>query len=312
MKKSNKNPATSVRVRLLTLSKQRQEEFQFTLERYALERLLFRLSQTPHGKDFLLKGGMLLSFLSQNPYRTTRDLDLLGHGEPSPERLTQVFRDACGLDFPEDGLRFSDQITTSVIKAGQEYPGVRVQLKVWLEQAHFSLQIDVGFGDAVLKPYEQVQFEPFLGFPVPTMYAYPLESVMTEKVHAMIELGVATSRMKDIYDLWYLASLRSWTAARITEALQLTFMGRHKPFPMGQPVMFTPTFFEDTLQLANWQRFSQKNSHRETFELRQILSQLELFWWPLLKALQQGQPFDFVWNPEIWQWEQDLNGANQS
>lgn len=304
MTKTIKNPAASVRARLLALSKQRDEQFNFTLERYAIERLLFRLSQTSHGKSFLLKGGMLLNFLSQNPYRATRDLDLLGYGEPTPERLSQIFQEACSLNYPEEGLRFSDQIQTFPIKEGMEYPGIRVKFDAWLEEARISLQIDVGFGDAVLKPYAKVDFEPFLGFPVPDMLAYPLESVLAEKIHAMVERGAETSRMKDIYDLWYLASNQAWSSVRLGEAVHLTFMGRRSALPAELPEMFTPAFFENPQKLSQWQAFGKRLARAvlKEMDLRQLLTQLELFWWPLLQALHQGQRFDFVWNPEAWSW----------
>ncbi|MGV3526193.1 MAG: nucleotidyl transferase AbiEii/AbiGii toxin family protein [Candidatus Sericytochromatia bacterium] len=304
MTKIIKNPAASVRARLLDLSKQRGEQFNFTLERYALERLLFRLSQTSHSKSFLLKGGMLLNFLSQNPYRATRDLDLLGYGEPSQERLSQIFQEACGLHYPEEGLRFSEHVQTFPIKEGLEYPGIRLKLEAWLEAARISLQIDVGFGDAVLKPCAKVDFEPFLGFPAPDILAYPLESVLAEKIHAMVELGAETSRMKDIYDLWYLAANQTWSSLRVSEAVHLTFMGRRRALPAELPEMFTPVFFESPHKLSQWQAFGKRLARAvlKEMDLRQILTQLELFWWPLLRALQQGQPFDCIWDPETWTW----------
>ena len=304
MKKITKNPAASVRARLLMLAKQRDENFEFTLERYALERLLFRLSQTPNGSHFVLKGGMLLNFLSQNPYLVTRDLDLLGYGDPSAERLRLIFQEACRLDFPEEGLRFSEQISTFPIKEGKEYPGIRLKFEACLEAARISLQIDVGFGDAVLKPYSKVVFEPFLGFPLPDIFAYPLESVLAEKIHAMLELGKETSRMKDIYDLLYLASNHAWSSLRLAEAVQLTFMSRRRSLPAELPEMFTPAFFEHPQKLSQWQAFRTKlpkAALKET-NLQRILNQLELFWWPLLQALQQDRPFAFVWNPEAWSW----------
>lgn len=304
MKKPAKNPAASIRARLLTLSKQREEQFIFTLERYALERLLYRLSQTASGSSFLLKGGMLLNFLSQNPYRTTRDLDLLGHGDPSAERLCQIFQEACRLDYPEQGLRFSDQISTFPIKEGKEYPGIRLKLEAWLEEARISLQIDVGFGDAVLKPYAKVDFKPFLDFPIPDILVYPLESVLAEKIHAMLELGVETSRMKDIYDLWYLASNQAWHSQRVVEAVQLTFVSRRRALPAVLPEMFTPAFFDNPQKLSQWQAFGKRLSRASLpdMNLREILNLLELFWWPLLLALQQGQPFRFVWHPDSLSW----------
>lgn len=300
---SKRNPGASVRAHLLKLSQQRGEPFEALLIRYGLERLLYRLSQTPHRGDFLLKGGLLLSILSQNPYRTTRDLDLLGQGDPSPERLIAVFQDACRLDFPDDGLSFAETVTTRLIKEEQDYPGVRVLLVAFLDKARLSLQIDVGFGDAVLKPYQRADFEPLLGFPLPEIDAYPIESVLAEKIHAMVARGLTTSRMKDIYDLLDLATTRSWPARRVAEAVQLTFVRRQTPLPAELPIMFTPDFYDDASKLRQWEAFQKSVRQSQLGPLSDALLRLQDFWWPLLKALEAKQPFDYTWNPTAWRWE---------
>ena len=190
-----KKPATLARHKLDQLVRQSGEAFQVVLERYAMERLLYRLGQTPHGQEFLLKGGRLLSLVADDMYRPTRDLDLLGRGDSSPERLKAVFQEACAVDFPDDGMRYGDQIETGLIKEGQKYPGVRLKVPAWLGLAQVTLKIDIGFGDAVLQPYEPAPFRPILSLPAPAIFAYPLESVMAEKLHAMLDLGVMTSLM---------------------------------------------------------------------------------------------------------------------
>lgn len=300
-----KKPATLVRNQLVEIVEQSGDSFQAVLERYAMERLLFRLGQTPHGRDFLLKGGRLLSLLADDVYRPTKDLDLLGQGEPSPERLKAVFQEACAIDFPEDGMRFGDKLETSPIKEGQMYSGVRLKVPAWLGQAQIALKIDIGFGDAVLQPYEIAPFKPILSLPAPAVSAYPLESVMAEKLHAMLDLGVTTSRMKDIYDLRHLASLRPWSGPRLGQAVQLTFTRRQFKLPAELPVMFTPTFFENPMKLTQWKAFAGKVSRFSlaTMELPLILNQLEAFWWPLLQALEAGQTFDSTWNAQTWRWE---------
>lgn len=297
-----KNPAASVRDRLQVLHKQRGEVFDITLNRYALERLLYRLSQTEHAYHFLLKGGLLLNLLSKEPYRSTRDLDLLGHGEPDAEQLIALFKAACQWDFPEDGLTFANAMTSKPIKSGQKYPGIRVQLVAFLERTRIPLQVDIGFGDAVLKPYQKADFEPLLGFPRPDMHVYPAESVMAEKIHAMLFLGLATSRLKDIYDLWFLATLEAWSARRLSEAVQLTFLRRETALPTELPMMFTPRFWDDPMKLSQWRAFLKTVHAPVSTELPEILQQLQAFWWPLLQALQQGQRFDSVWDPASWHW----------
>lgn len=300
-----KKPATLVRNQLLEIVEQSGEAFQAVLERYAMERLLFRLGETPHGKDFLLKGGRLLSLLADDIYRPTKDLDLLGRGDPSPDRLNAVFQAACKVKFPDDGMLYGEQIETGLIKEGQAYEGVRLKVPAQLGLAQVVLKIDVGFGDAVLLPYEHAPFKPILNLPAPAISAYPLESVMAEKLHAMLDLGVMTSRMKDIYDLHHLAGFRNWSGSRLNEAVQLTFTRRRMALPAELPVMFTATFYENPLKLTQWQAFARKVSHVSlgSMDLSTILNQLETFWWPLLQALKANQPFDSTWNPSTWRWE---------
>lgn len=257
------------------------------------------IGQTPHGREFLLQGSLLLSLLADDIYRPTKDLDLLGRGDPSPERLKAIFQEACALDFPEDGMRFGEQLEIGFIKEGHEYPGMRLKIPAWLGLAQVTLKIDIGLGDAVLQPYEPAPFKPILLMPAPAIFAYPLESVMAEKLHAMVDLGVMTSRMKDIYDLHYLASLRPWSGLRLAEAIQLTFMRRRLALPDELPVMFTPTFFENPMKITQWKAFAGKISHASlsTMELPAILNQLKVFWWPLLQGIKASRTFDVTWNP---------------
>ena len=149
----NTNPinlAASVRQRLLTLAKARQDDFQYVLTQYALERLLYRLSRSGFAESFVLKGALLFTLWVDEPHRRTRDLDLLGTGEPSPERLVLLFQELCTLDVDADGLTFdADSVVAKPIREENIHGGVRVTLRAFLEKARIPLQIDVGFGDAM-------------------------------------------------------------------------------------------------------------------------------------------------------------------
>ena len=188
-----KNVAHSVRDRLLKLSKERREEFNFVLVRYGLERLLYRLTMSPHADEFVLKGAMMFTVWSKHPHRATKDLDLLGSGSPSLERLADVFRNVCTAEVEDDGV-VSDPGTVSAdrIKEDAEYEGVRVTLAGKLGTARLNLQVDVGFGDAVTPEPEMIDFPTLEPGPAPRLRAYPREAVVAEKLHAMVNLGMAT------------------------------------------------------------------------------------------------------------------------
>src|SRR6185436_4149218 len=169
---------------LFRLSKQRGEDFNFVLVRYGLERLLYRLSQSNHAGEFVLKGAMLFTIWSKQPHRATKDLDLLGVGTPSLERLADVFRHICATAVEDDGVVF-DPATVSAdrIKDDTEYEGVRVTLAGKLGKAKLTLQVDVGFGDCVTPEPQLTDFPTLLPNPAPRLRVYPREAVVAEKLH---------------------------------------------------------------------------------------------------------------------------------
>jgi hypothetical protein len=215
------NLAASVRQRLLNLARTQKEDFQLVLTRYALERLLYRLGRSEHAGIFILKGAMLFQIWSNQRHRPTRDLDLLGRGESSIERFEQIFRDICQATVEDDALVFmADSVRGERIKEDQEYEGLRIRFEARLEHARISLQIDIGFGDAVRPAATKIEYPTLLDFPAPTVLAYRQPTVVAEKFQAMVALGIANSRMKDFYDLWVLARDFEFDGSTLCEAFQ--------------------------------------------------------------------------------------------
>jgi hypothetical protein len=124
-----KNPTASVRQHLQNLGRKSGEPFQILLTRYALERLLFRLTQSPHKDKFILKGAVLFTLWTGQMHRPTRDLDLLGSGRPDAQALHDIFHALSAIAHPEDGLTFlPDTVAVEPIREEQEYGGQRVTL----------------------------------------------------------------------------------------------------------------------------------------------------------------------------------------
>jgi Nucleotidyl transferase AbiEii toxin, Type IV TA system len=194
-----RNIAASVRQRLLNASRARREDFQVTLTRYALERLLYRLSKSAHRGQFIIKGAMLFSAWNEVPHRPTRDLDLLSFGTSDISRLEGIFREIVNTEVEPDGLEFfTESVCGGRIKEDHEYEGVRLSIQARLEQARLSLQIDVGFGDAVTPAPEEIEYPTLLSdLPAPRLRAYSRYSVVAEKFQAMVMLGIVNTRMKD-------------------------------------------------------------------------------------------------------------------
>lgn len=298
-KQKPRNLAASVRQRLTDLARKQSEDFQIVLTRYVIERFLFRLGRSEHRDEFILKGAMLFRLWADVPHRPTRDLDLLGKGENSLERLVEVFRAVIGLAVEDDGLTFDpNTITAERIKEDREYEGVRVQCVVRLGQAKIDLQIDVGFGDAVTPRAVEVQYPTILAFPAPALRAYPRETVVAEKYQAMVALGIANSRMKDFFDLWLLARTFSFDGPRLCRAIQATFRRRTTEIPTAPPVALTSEFEIDATKAKQWRAFVKKGKlDVGEMTLAQVCEFLHGFLMPPTHALAIGTEFTLDWPP---------------
>lgn len=255
MKSPKKNVAESVRARLLNLSKERDEEFHLTLADYVTERFLYRLGQSPLCDRFVLKGAVLFRVWMGQSHRPTKDLDLLGRGSSELSEVADAIREVC-LIKAADGVVFHlDGMKAERIREGAEYEGVRIRFRAELAAAQIPLQIDVGFGDAIT-PLPSVTAVPsVLGMDPPQVFAYPRETVVAEKLHAMVVLDISNTRMKDFYDLWFLA--RSWPFQLIAlaDAIRATFERRGTPLPIGTPFALTPEFHSDEQKSLQWKAF---------------------------------------------------------
>jgi predicted nucleotidyltransferase component of viral defense system len=250
------NLTASIRQRLLNLAHERKEEFQLVLARYATERLLYRLSRSPYADEFLLKGALLFQLWTGQPHRATLDLDLLGQGDDDVGRFEKVFREVCATAVEDDGLIFlPGHIHGQEIRENQQYAGVRIHGLAKLGAAKVQLQIDIGFGDAVTPKPQKVQYPSLLGLPTATMRAYPKETVVAEKLEAMVSLGIANSRMKDFYDIWVLSSKFDFDGDVLPKAIRATFKRRGTAIPAQPPVAFTAEFFGDVSKTAQWRAY---------------------------------------------------------
>ncbi len=284
--------AASVKARLLSCARERGEDFQLLLTRYGLERFLFRLGRSEAAGDFILKGAMLFSAWGDVPHRATRDIDLLGCGEPTAARLVDVFRRVCSIPFADDGLTFDPlTVRADAIRDVQEYGGFRVVLLGLLGSARVPIQVDVGFGNAVTPPPRQIEYPTILPLPAPRIRAYPPESVVAEKLQAMVVLGMANSRMKDLYDLLILARGLSFDGATLETAVRNTFERRQTPIPEVDPVALTDEFFADPAKVRQWQAFlSRLELPPDSAPLREVARELREFLMPLLTHVRSGKP----------------------
>lgn len=278
VKKLGSNTAASVREKLLQVSRATGRPNIELLDRYCIERLLYRLSKSRHRDRFVLKGAlMLLVWGGGTVQRVTRDADLLGLGDSSIPSLVTAFQDICQTKVPDDGVVFdADSVQGDSIRALEEYSGVRLTLKARLGSALVRVQVDVGFGDA-FNPVES-EFPTVLDFPSPLLRMYSRENSVAEKFEAMVRLGMANSRMKDYFDIWHLSRNFEFDGKDLGKAIRATFKRRKTELPTGFPLGLSEEFANDKGKQTQWRAFWKKAVRKEPMpELPEVVAAVREF-----------------------------------
>ncbi len=257
--------------------------------------MLYRLGQSSHAGSFLLKGAMLFAVWGENAPRPTRDVDLLGFGPADDADVKAKFVDLCTIAVDPDGLEFHpDSVAIEPIREEASYPGLRVTLNAYLGNIRIPLQVDIGYGDAVTPAPTEVDFPPLLDFPAPRVRAYPYYTVAAEKLEALVLLGLANTRLKDFFDLWYLSRKFVFEGLLLTEAVTRTFARRNTNLPTAVPVALTVDFAAQKVSV--WAAFLRRN-RLGPVELPDILSVIHNFAMPVFTAATAKQPLAQTWTP---------------
>ncbi|MBC7603784.1 MAG: nucleotidyl transferase AbiEii/AbiGii toxin family protein [Ramlibacter sp.] len=256
----SKNLPASVRARLLNLAKAEGSDFNGLLVRYALERLLYRMSQSAHADNFLLKGALLFTLWYDMPHRPTRDVDLLGFGPSDLASIERTFREIAAIE-ADDGMVFHHtSINVQEIRKEAGYVGARVIIAAELARARCKAQVDIGFGDAVTPgPVSAVYPVLIADFPAPHLRTYPVYSVIAEKLHAIALLGMTNSRLKDYLDLLVMLDREALDPVTLATAIAATFTRRGMAVPVDLPIGLSDEFARDPTRQALWQAFLKKN-----------------------------------------------------
>lgn len=268
------NTAASVRQRLLNRARQDKRPFNELLQYYAMERFLYRLSQSAHAQRFILKGALMLRVWQAPQARPTMDIDMLGKTDNSAAAVIDHVRDVLLTVVEEDGLEFdSTSLQSEAITQDADYQGLRVRLTGTLAGARVALQLDIGFGDAVYPAAELATFPTLLDLPAPHLLCYSRESAIAEKFQAMVNLGDLNSRMKDFYDIWLLARQFDFEDAQLAEAIKQTFARRDTALPDALP--FGPDFVaaKQTQWRAFHRRLQQPNLPEQFDKVTMVLAE---------------------------------------
>jgi len=240
---------------------------------------------------------MLVAWLGEFT-RPTRDADLLGFGELSPESLEATFREICDTAVAPDGLTFDlSTIRIGPIRHDDDYGGWRVVLVALLGAARLRIQVDIGIGGAVEPPPTMLDYPSLLDAPRPRLRAYQPETAIAEKLHAMVELGEANSRMRDFYDVRVLAERRAFDGATLASAISSTFQRRGTTLGPELPVALEPRFASVTGKHEQWMGFLRKSRLPLDTDFGVVVADVAYFLRPVAAALIAGTKFSGRWPP---------------
>lgn len=299
MKKRGTNHAASVRARLLNRFQQTGGTFDFLLRRYAGERFLYRLGESAHREELVLKGAALFAIWGRALYRPTRDLDFAGYGPSDTAAVLARIRRICEVSLPEDGLRFDlDDLSAAPIRVEGEYEGLRIEWQATLERARIPMRIDIGFGNRIEPGPREVEYPPLLAdLPAPRIRAYPREAVVAEKLHAMATHGEQNTRLKDFYDLHAMARHFAFESDRLMRAIAATFHQRGTPIG-DTPACFTPRFYAEPTRAEAWRTYLTRNDlPAAPADFSAVGEVVEALLGPIWNALVRDEVLDETWPP---------------
>ena len=292
---SIKDVVASVRSRLLNLARQTGKPFEEVLVLYALERFLFRLSQSVHKNVFILKGGLLLIGLGFPQARPTKDIDFLGLIPGNIDAVSQTIQEIGNIDV-KDGLVYNfSQMSDETMSPDSDYPGVRFKFVCHLGRARIPMQIDIGFGDRVVPSPREMEFPTLLDMETPVIFGYSLETVIAEKFETALDLADLNSRMKDFYDIWALSLKFPFDGRLLQEAIIAT-CNRRKTLIRSDAQIFSTEFIERSDKKVQWAVFIKKGTIEDApEEFTKVMTDIRMFLFPVAQASEKAEAFQGTW-----------------
>jgi len=286
-------------------AKRHGDDYQRVLTRYAIERLLYRLSQTEAAEQYVLKGAMLFVTWPEHIFRPTGDLDLLGRGDPDPAAISKLFTRICQVEVLDDGILFDvESLRVELVRQPDKYQGVQLALKGELAGAVIHVRVDIGFGDHVYPPPKRGDFPSLLpGLALANVLMYPPETVVAEKFEAMIRFGEVNGRIKDFYDIWVTTRTFTFDLPKVIEAVNGTLRRRGTPIPAGLPVGLTNIFAEIVQDRGLWSGFLRRNPPTlEPPPFVELQEELRRFFDPIIASLGIPEGANGRWDPNGVTW----------
>jgi predicted nucleotidyltransferase component of viral defense system len=297
-KRAVTNKSASIRQRLLNIARTSRRPFNEIVQHYALERWLYRLSQSKHAGHFVLKGALLLRAWAAPIGRPTRDIDLLCGAGNDPETIRIIVAEICGTPAGDDGMEFNgDSVTAERIGVDADHIGARATFQGLLGAVRCPMQIDMGFRDVVTPGPVEIDYPTILDQPAPRLRAYNKETVIAEKLEAMVKLGELNSRVKDFFDVWTLAGSQTFSGPELAESARATFNRRGTDMETSAPC-FLDSFASAETRSAQWRAFVRRSELKNApSSFSEVWRAAMIFLLPLAEAVRHGRRFDMAWPP---------------
>jgi predicted nucleotidyltransferase component of viral defense system len=297
------NLPASVLARLRNKARAKNRPFDQVLRYYAFERFLYRLSQSQYRDQFILKGALLLAAWPMGLGRTTSDIDFLATSSLDLGELNSIVTEICVIPVPPDAMRFdAETIQLEQLIGKGNSRGARIRFWGFVGKARIRMQLDLGFSDEITPRIETVDYPTLLDMPAARLRANPKETVVAEKLEAIVQLGQANSRMKDFFDLWHISRAFVFNGETVVQAIGNTFDARTTRIPGNTPVGLSEQFA--ATNESQWQAFLARigNEDEQPTSFATVISRLREFALPPMHAARDGERFVLQWTEgEVWQ-----------
>ena len=303
-KREIKNLGASIRARLTNIAKETKRDFDAILLQYFQERFLYRLSISPYRSAFVLKGALLFLVYEMPFFRPTKDVDFLVRSRSKDMRTIKgMIQDIARVDV-RDGVRFfPESVSLESVMEDADYEGIRVKILGGLDKARKTLQIDIAFGDVLVAGPVEMEFPLLLDDqPAPRLKVYSSESAIAEKFQSLVKLNILTSRMKNIYDILFLASHQPFQMHLLRSAIVKTFNRRGTPIEERRSI-FTREFKSSKEKQTQWTAFLKRSRLESYRTFDEAIDHLEFFLEPACSEKSFSSGDQFKWNPEKWTWK---------
>ena len=297
--------AASVLARLKNKAAESGRSYQLCLQLFCQEEFLRRLEKSKYAENLVLKGGLFIYFLTDFDSRVTVDVDFLLRQMPNtPEQLKTVLEEIIATPTGNDFITFEIK-DVSPIAVAKKYAGIGASVVARIKNTKTPFSIDFGVGDVIVPKQEKRKIPTQLSdFDAPTVNTYSLETTIAEKIDAILSLMEFSSRMKDYYDIYYLANKFDFDGATLTEALKKTFENRGHSFTVEQfeQVM---GFDRDGAMQKKWKAFTRKIDTK-TDDYSTVLKTIKAFLVKPFTASVDATEFPEQWIAAENQWKKGV------